>query len=110
MAMTKLTRIILIMVANCLAQSNALMVGRGDYETARQEGIKSGVSGVQAKEIARHQQMPGNRPSTIIVMDQLTPEILGALIALYEHKAFVQNVIWQIYAFDQFGVELQQKG
>jgi glucose-6-phosphate isomerase len=51
-------------------------------------------------------QMPGNRPSNLILMDRLTPETLGALIALYEHKVFVQSVIWNINAFDQWGVEL----
>jgi len=93
------------LVANCLAQSNTLMVGR-EYETTRQEGLASGLSEAQAEKIARHRQMSGNRPSTTIVMDRLTPETLGALIALYEHKVYVQSVIWQINAFDQFGVEL----
>jgi glucose-6-phosphate isomerase len=57
-------------------------------------------------ELAPHKTFPGNRPSNTILMDQLTPSALGALIALYEHKTFVQGVIWNIASFDQWGVEL----
>jgi glucose-6-phosphate isomerase len=83
------------LVANCLSQSQALLQGRpaknikGTDETLKQ-----------------HQAMPGNRPSNTLLMDQLTPESLGATIALYEHKVFCQAQIWQINPFDQWGVEL----
>jgi glucose-6-phosphate isomerase len=55
---------------------------------------------------ASHRRYPGNRPSSTIVMDDLSPQSLGALVALYEHKVFVQGIIWQICSFDQWGVEL----
>ena len=74
------------LVANCLAQANALMTGRDDKDP--------------------HKRMPGNRPSNLILLERLSPESLGALIALYEHKVYVMSVLWGINAFDQFGVEL----
>ena len=77
-----------MLLANCLAQAEALMVGRaGD-------------------DVPPHRTFPGNRPSSLILMDALTPEALGALIALYEHKTFVEGVLWGINSFDQWGVEL----
>jgi glucose-6-phosphate isomerase len=97
-----------ILLANCYAQSEALMRGKTEEE-ARAE-LKSQGSG--AAEIARllpHKVFPGNRPSSTIVLDSLTPRALGALIALYEHKVFTQSVIWGINAFDQWGVELGKK-
>jgi glucose-6-phosphate isomerase len=60
----------------------------------------------QVGELLPHKVFPGNRPSNTILMDQLTPATLGALIALYEHKVFVQGAIWDINSFDQWGVEL----
>ncbi|MFT7686469.1 MAG: glucose-6-phosphate isomerase [Candidatus Azotimanducaceae bacterium] len=80
------------LVANCLSQSQALLVGR---EIEDEESPN-----------AKHRSMPGNRPSNTILVDQLTPSTLGALIALYEHKVFCQAVVWQINPFDQWGVEL----
>lgn len=76
-------------IANCLAQSEALMEGHASADTCRAH--------------------PGNRPSSTIVFESLTPETLGQLIALYEHKVFVENVIWGTNPFDQFGVELGKK-
>jgi glucose-6-phosphate isomerase len=96
------------LLANCLAQSNALMVGKSHAE-ALQDLVDSGIEHADAERLAGHYVMPGNRPSTTIVMETLTPETLGALIALYEHKVYVQSVIWNINAFDQFGVELGKK-
>ncbi len=90
--------------ANCLAQARVLMTGR-DSEDIHRQLVASGLPDEAAQQLARHQQMPGNRPSTMIVMEQLTAETLGALIALYEHKVYVQSVIWDINAFDQYGVE-----
>jgi glucose-6-phosphate isomerase len=89
--------------ANALAQGQALMQGR-TTEAARAE--LSGIDPDEADRLAAHKTFPGNRPSTTIVMDRLTPEALGALLALYEHKTFVEGVIWDINSFDQWGVEL----
>lgn len=94
-----------LLFANCLSQSRALMLGKTAAQ-AQQEFVAMGYSNDEAKGLAHHKVMPGNRPSNTLSMDQLTPSTLGALIALYEHKVFVQSVIWDINAFDQWGVEL----
>ena len=91
--------------ANALAQSRALMVGKSEAD-ARQEMIVAGVSEAEADRLAPHKTFPGNRPSTVISMDSVTPQTLGALIALFEHKTFVEGVIWNVNSFDQWGVEL----
>ncbi len=91
--------------ANALAQAQALMIGKSE-DQAREELMASGVAADQADRLASHKAFPGNRPSTTIVMDRLTPQALGALLALYEHKTFVEGVIWDINSFDQWGVEL----
>jgi glucose-6-phosphate isomerase len=91
--------------SNALAQGQALMLGKTERE-AHTELIASGVDAAEADRLAPHKTFPGNRPSTAIVMDRLTPETLGALLALYEHKTFVEGVIWDINSFDQWGVEL----
>ena len=96
------------LLANCLAQSRALMVGKSTDEILP-ELLSQGMSEAQAKLIAEHKTMPGNRPSTTLLLEQLTPESLGALIALYEHKVFTQSVLWDINPFDQWGVELGKK-
>ena len=97
-----------IMLANCCAQSEALMRGKSEAEV-RAELEKQGLSAEQRDRLAPHKVFPGNRPSTTILLDALTPGALGALIALYEHKVFAQSVIWDINAFDQWGVELGKK-
>ncbi len=89
--------------ANALAQAQALMQGK-TTEAARAE--LSGIDAAEAGRLAAHKTFPGNRPSTTVVMERLTPEALGALLALYEHKTFVEGVIWDINSFDQWGVEL----
>ncbi|MDN3638098.1 glucose-6-phosphate isomerase [Simiduia curdlanivorans] len=91
--------------ANCLSQSRALMLGKNETQAAA-EFKAMGYSAAEAKQLAHHKVMPGNRPSNTLVVNSLNPETLGALIALYEHKVFVQSVIWGINAFDQWGVEL----
>jgi glucose-6-phosphate isomerase len=91
--------------SNALAQAQALMVGKTEAE-ARAELIALGASKAEADRLAPHKTFPGDRPSTTILMDALTPEAVGALIALYEHKTFVEGVIWDINSFDQWGVEL----
>nr|WP_314121834.1 glucose-6-phosphate isomerase [uncultured Brevundimonas sp.] len=91
--------------SNALAQGQALMLGK-TTEAARAEGLAQGLSEDEATRLAPHRTFTGNRPSTAIVMDRLTPATLGALIALYEHKTFVEGVLWDINSFDQWGVEL----
>ncbi len=94
-----------LLVANCLAQSQALMKGR-TIEEARADLIAANLSPDQVERLAPHKVFPGNRPSNTIIYQQLDPVTLGKLIALYEHKIFVQGVIWGINSFDQWGVEL----
>ncbi|SAL65535.1 glucose-6-phosphate isomerase [Caballeronia terrestris] len=87
------------LLANCFAQSEALMLGRTLEEAKK-------VAGPGKEELATHLSFPGNRPTTTILLDALTPQTLGALIALYEHKVLVQASVWDINPFDQWGVEL----
>lgn len=94
-----------MLLANCFAQSEALMRGK-TVEEARAELAAQGVTGAQLELLSRAKSFPGNRPSTSLLYRQLTPETLGSLIALYEHKIFVQGVIWNVNSFDQMGVEL----
>jgi len=91
--------------ACCLSQSQALMTGK-TFEQAKKELVDSGLSEEKANDLAQHKVVPGNRPSTSIVMKELTPESLGSLIAMYEHKVFTLSVLLNINAFDQWGVEL----
>lgn len=91
--------------SNALAQGQALMLGK-TTEAAKAEGLAQGLLEEEATRLAPHRTFTGNRPSTAIVMERLTPETLGALLALYEHKTFVEGVIWDINSFDQWGVEL----
>ncbi len=93
------------LIANCLSQSQALMCGK-TYEQAEKELIDAGVASKAAARLAADKIIPGNRPSTTIVLDELTPKSLGSLIALYEHKVFALSVLYNINAFDQWGVEL----
>ena len=91
--------------SNALAQAQALMVGKTEAE-ARAEMLAAGADDAATDRLAPHRTFPGDRPSTTILLDALTPEAVGALIALYEHKTFVEGVIWDINSFDQWGVEL----
>lgn len=75
-------------------------------EEARVELVKEGVSGAQLETLVQAKTFPGNRPTNSFLYPKLTPEILGSLIALYEHKIFTQGVIWNVNSFDQWGVEL----
>jgi glucose-6-phosphate isomerase len=91
------------LLANCFAQSEAFMKGKTADE------VRLDLQGQPADEIERlvpHKTFPGNRPSNTILMEYLTPATLGALIALYEHKTFVQGALWDVNSFDQWGVEL----
>ncbi|WP_462327567.1 glucose-6-phosphate isomerase [Desulfobaculum sp.] len=94
-----------VLMANVIAQSEALMHGRTTEEVAR-EMERAGADKDSIHAIAPHKTFTGNRPSNTILMRELTPTTLGALIALYEHKIFVQGALWDINSFDQMGVEL----
>lgn len=94
-----------LLLANCLAQSQALMLGRS-FSATREIGAGKGISGADLDKWANHRVFPGNRPSTTLIYPKLTPEILGKIIALYEHRVFVEGVILNINSFDQWGVEL----
>jgi glucose-6-phosphate isomerase len=86
-----------LLMANFFAQTEALAFGKTGEEVAK-EGV--------APELVAHKSFPGNRPTNTLLCDRLTPSMLGKLVALYEHKIFVQGVVWQINSFDQWGVEL----
>ena len=93
------------LVANCFAQSEALMLGKSKAEVQRDLQAQ-GLDQTQIDALMPHKLFPGNRPSNTLLIDALTPATLGAMIALYEQKVFVQGVIWNINSFDQWGVEL----
>ena len=94
-----------LLMANCLAQSEALMKGR-TFEEAKEQLTSKGMDDKKADFIAPHRVFTGNRPSITFVYDKLTPYALGRLIALYEHRVFVEGVLFRINSFDQWGVEL----
>jgi len=96
------------LVANCIAQSQALMIGR-TLEESRAELLARGKTAQAAARLAPHLVMPGNRPSNTIVMQRLTPRTLGALLALYEHRTAAEGYLWDLNSFDQFGVELGKR-
>lgn len=98
----------MLLAANCFAQSQALMSGRDESEVAS-ELKEQGLSEIEIKKLLPYKIIPGNIPSNTIIVEKVTPKTLGALIALYEHKVFVQGVIWRINSFDQWGVELGKK-
>lgn len=94
-----------VLLANCFAQSEALMRGKNAAE-AEAELQAQQMPAEKIKALLPHRVFPGNRASNTILMQELTPTTLGALLALYEHKTFVQGVLWNINSFDQWGVEL----
>ncbi|MGA0562228.1 glucose-6-phosphate isomerase [Ancylobacter sp. VNQ12] len=94
-----------MLIANCLAQSEALMRGR-TLEEAKAQLVAAGHDEASASKIAPHRVFTGSRPSVTIAYDKLDPYTLGRLIALYEHRVFVEGAIWNINSFDQWGVEL----
>ena len=95
----------LLLVSNCLAQSEALMRGRSFAEATAIMAAK-GLTGAELDRQARHRVFPGNRPSTTLAYPRLTPFVLGQIISLYEHRVFVEGVILGINSYDQWGVEL----
>jgi len=94
-----------ILLSNFLAQTKALMWGKTEDE-AYEELVEKGMSEDQARKLAPHKAFPGNKPTSSLVLPLVTPFTIGQLLALYEHKIFVQGVIWNINSFDQWGVEL----
>lgn len=95
----------LLLVSNCLAQAEALLRGRS-LDQARAIMAAKGLSGTELELQSRHRVFPGNRPSTVLAYEQLTPFTLGQIIALYEHRVFVEGVILGLNSYDQWGVEL----
>lgn len=93
------------LMANFFAQTQALMLG-SDAEQVRRELTAKGVNATRIEEIVEHKVHRGNRPTNTILLNKVDARTLGALIALYEHKIFVQGIIWRIHSFDQWGVEL----
>ena len=97
-----------ILLSNFFAQPEALMNGKSESKvTAALKAL--GKSEAEINQLAPHRTFSGNRPSNTLLFKKLTPRVLGSLIAMYEHKIFVQGVIWNIFSFDQWGVELGKK-
>jgi glucose-6-phosphate isomerase len=94
-----------ILLSNFLAQTEALMRGKTPEEV-RDELVAQGVTGERLEKLVPAKTFSGNRPTNSFLYPKLTPETLGSLIALYEHKIFTQGVIWNVNSFDQMGVEL----
>jgi glucose-6-phosphate isomerase len=94
-----------LLLANCLAQGQALAFGKNEQQV-RNEMIQQGIKQEKIDALAPHRTFPGNRPSTTILHETMKAFNLGRLIALYEHKVFVQGLIWGVNSFDQWGVEL----
>jgi len=95
-------------IANCLAQAQAFMAGYGE-DDARQELAAKGLDSERIDAMLPHKVHPGSRPLSLLAFPRLDPRTLGMLVALYEHKVFVQSVAWDINPFDQWGVELGKK-
>jgi glucose-6-phosphate isomerase len=93
-----------MLASNCFGQTQALMQGK-TFEECRAE-LPDTLSDAEKDTLAAHKVMPGNKPSNTLTMQTLDPFTLGALVALYEHKVFVQGVVWDVNSFDQWGVEL----
>jgi glucose-6-phosphate isomerase len=94
-----------ILLANFFAQTEALMKGKTESE-ARAELTRDGLQGEALEKLIPHKVFTGNRPTNSILVQRFDPKTLGSLIALYEHKIFVQGAIWNINSYDQMGVEL----
>ena len=94
-----------ILLANCFAQTEALMKGKDEREVQK-ELEAAGCDPSEISKLLPHKVFPGNRPTNTILVNELNPYTLGSLIAMYEHKVFVQGVIWEVNSFDQWGVEL----
>jgi glucose-6-phosphate isomerase len=97
-----------ILMSNFFAQTEALMRGK-TAEEATEDMLAQNTKQAEIDALLPHRVFPGNRPSSSILLKKLDPHALGLLLALYEHKVFVQSVIWRINAFDQWGVELGKR-
>ena len=93
------------LLSNYFAQTEALMRGKTSQE-AKEELLSSGMEMEAINELLPHKVFEGNKPSNSIMVKKLTPRVLGSLVAMYEHKIFTQSIIWNVNAFDQWGVEL----
>jgi len=93
------------LMANFFAQTEALMKGKSRPQVEK-ELIEQELFSDEIKKIIPYKEFRGDKPSTTLLIDKLTPETIGSLIAMYEHKIFVEGVIWNIFSFDQYGVEL----
>jgi len=93
-----------VLFSNCLAQTKALMLGK-TYSEAVDDMKAAGKSNLEIEEVIEHKVFEGNKPTNTIMFERLTPKTLGAIMAMYEHKVFVQGVVWNINSFDQWGVE-----
>jgi glucose-6-phosphate isomerase len=93
------------LMSNFFAQTEALLHGKTEAQVIK-EFAAQGISAEQATFLLPFKVFPGNKPTNTFLIDQLTPETLGSLIAMYEHKIFVQGIIWNIFSYDQWGVEL----
>ncbi len=94
-----------VLLSNFFAQTEALMRGK-TAEEARDELVAAGMRGEALEQLVPHKVFPGNKPSNSILLGQVTPRSLGTLLAMYEHKIFVQGVIWNVNSYDQWGVQL----
>jgi len=94
-----------MLLSNFFAQTEALMNGKSEEEVVA-EFKKAGKSDSEIEFLKAYKVFTGNRPTNSILVKKITPKVLGSLIAMYEHKIFVQGVIWNIFSFDQWGVEL----
>jgi glucose-6-phosphate isomerase len=94
-----------VLLSNFFAQTEALMRGK-TAEEARAELLEEGKKGAELESLVAHKTFPGNKPTTSILIKKITPRALGSLLAMYEHKIFVQGIIWNINSYDQWGVEL----
>ncbi len=93
-----------VLFSNCLAQTKALMLGK-TYREALAEMTEAGISKDEINEVIQHKVFEGNKPTNTIIFERLTPRTLGSILAMYEHKVFVQGIVWNINSFDQWGVE-----
>lgn len=93
------------LMANFFAQTEALMSGKTE-EQVREELVQKGMDKTEMEHLVPFKIFTGNKPTTTLLIDKLTPNTLGALVAMYEHKIFVEGVVWNIYSYDQWGVEL----
>jgi len=94
-----------ILASNCFGQTQALMQGK-TFEECKTDLASKGLDDATLESLSTHKTMPGNKPSNTLLFNQVDPKTLGALVAMYEHKVFVQGAIWGVNSFDQWGVEL----